>query len=52
MKKEIVMTAKTVEEAVARAAEALPDTAVVLDWAEGCLERGRVESYEMRVAVN
>ncbi len=35
-----------------RAAGALPDTAVVLHWAEGCLARGRVEPYEMRVAVN
>lgn len=36
----------------ARAAAALPDTSVVLEWAEGCLTRGRVEPYEMRVAVN
>lgn len=36
----------------ARAAASLPDTAVVLDWAQGCLSRGRVEPYEMRVAVN
>ncbi len=35
-----------------RSAAALPDTAVVLEWAQGCLNRGRVEPYEMRVAVN
>lgn len=35
----------------ARAAAALPDTAVVLEWARGCMGRGRVEPYEMRVAV-
>lgn len=34
-----------------RAASALPDIAVVLDWTDGCLSRGRVEPYEMRVAV-
>ncbi len=36
----------------ARAAAAMPDTAVVLQWAHGCTARGRVESFEHRVAVN
>ena len=36
----------------ARAAAAMPDTAVVLQWARGCTSRGRVESFEHRVAVN
>ena len=36
----------------ARAAAAMPDTAVVLQWAHGCASRGRVESFEHRVAVN
>ena len=36
----------------ARAAAAMPDTAVVLQWARGCTARGRVESFEHRVAVN
>lgn len=36
----------------ARTAAAMPDTAVVLDWARGCTSRGRVEAYEHRVAVN
>jgi hypothetical protein len=36
----------------ARAAAAMPDTAVVLQWAQGCAERGRVEAFEHRVAVN
>ena len=36
----------------ARAAATMPDTAVVLQWARGCTERGRVESFEHRVAVN
>ena len=31
---------------------AMPDTAVVLNWAQGCTTRGRVEAYEHRVAVN
>ena len=35
-----------------RAAAAMPDTAVVLNWAQGCTTRGRVEAYEHRVAVN
>ncbi len=35
-----------------RAATAMPDAAVVLQWARGCAARGRVESYEHRVAVN
>lgn len=35
-----------------RAAAAMPDTAVVLQWARGCTSRGRVESFEHRVAVN
>ena len=35
-----------------RAAAAMPDTAVVLQWARGCTQRGRVESFEHRVAVN
>ena len=35
-----------------RAAAAMPDTAVVLQWAHGRAERGRVESFEHRVAVN
>ncbi len=35
-----------------RAAAAMPDAAVVLQWAHGCAARGRVESYEHRVAVN
>ncbi len=35
-----------------RAAAAMPDTAAVLQWAHGCTTRGRVESYEHRVAVN
>lgn len=35
-----------------RAAAAMPDTAVVLQWARGCATRGRVEAYEHRVAVN
>lgn len=35
-----------------RAATAMPDTAVVLQWARGCTNRGRVESFEHRVAVN
>ena len=36
----------------ARAAAAMPDTAVVLQWAHGCAARGRVEAFEHRVAVN
>ena len=36
----------------ARAATAMPDTAVVLQWARGCAARGRVEAFEHRVAVN
>ncbi len=36
----------------ARAAASMPDTAVVLQWAHGCAARGRVESFEHRVAVN
>lgn len=36
----------------ARTAAAMPDTAVVLQWARGCAARGRVESFEHRVAVN
>ena len=36
----------------ARAAAAMPDTTVVLQWAQGCAERGRVEAFEHRVAVN
>ena len=35
-----------------RAAEQLPDTAPVLEWAQSCLTRGRLEPFEMRVAVN
>ena len=35
-----------------QAAAAMPDTAVVLQWARGCAARGRVEAYEHRVAVN
>ncbi len=35
-----------------RAATAMPDTAVVLQWARGCTARGRVEAFEHRVAVN
>lgn len=35
-----------------RAAAAMPDTAVVLQWARGCAKRGRVEAFEHRVAVN
>ena len=35
-----------------KAAAAMPDTAVVLQWARGCADRGRVEAYEHRVAVN
>ena len=35
-----------------RAAAAMPDTAVVLQWARGCTNRGRVEAFEHRVAVN
>lgn len=35
-----------------RAAAAMPDTAVVLQWARGCTSRGRVEAFEHRVAVN
>lgn len=35
-----------------QAADAMPDTAVVLQWARGCAARGRVEAYEHRVAVN
>ncbi|MBQ8375766.1 MAG: hypothetical protein IJX33_01770 [Akkermansia sp.] len=35
-----------------RAAAAMPDTTVVLQWARGCTQRGRVESFEHRVAVN
>lgn len=34
------------------AAAALPDTAVVRRWAEQCVNRGRVEAVEQRVAVN
>jgi len=29
-----------------------PDVAALMAWVETCLQRGRVESYEMRVAVN
>lgn len=36
----------------ARAAESLPATAPVLAWADSCLQRGRLEPFEMRVAVN
>lgn len=36
----------------ARAAAAMPDTTAVLQWAQGCTVRGRVEAYEHRVAVN
>ena len=36
----------------ARAASAMPDTDVVLQWAHGCAARGRVEAFEHRVAVN
>lgn len=36
----------------AAAAETLPATAPVLAWADSCLARGCLESYEMRVAVN
>lgn len=36
----------------ARAAAAMPDTDVVLQWARGCTSRGRVEAFEHRVAVN
>ena len=35
-----------------RAAAAMPDTGVVLQWARGCAARGRVEAFEHRVAVN
>ena len=35
-----------------RAADQLPDTAPVLAWAQSCLTRGRLEPFEMRVAVN
>lgn len=35
-----------------KTAAAMPDTAVVLQWARGCAARGRVEAYEHRVAVN
>lgn len=35
-----------------RAAAAMPDIAVVLQWARGCAARGRVEAFEHRVAVN
>ncbi len=31
---------------------AMPDTKVVTAWVERCLEAGRVEAYEQRVAVN
>ncbi len=31
--------------------ESRPDVAAVRGWAEGCVVRGRVESYELRVAV-
>ncbi len=30
----------------------MPDTAVVTSWVERCLQQGRVEAYEQRVAVN
>lgn len=30
----------------------VPDISVVLGWAQSCIERGRVEPYEQRVAVN
>lgn len=29
-----------------------PDVAALLAWVESCLQKGRVESYELRVAVN
>ncbi len=35
-----------------RAAAAMPDTGVVLQWAKGCASRGRVEAFEHRVAAN
>lgn len=35
-----------------RAADSLPCTAPVLAWADSCLQRGRLEPFEMRVAVN
>lgn len=33
-------------------AEKLPDVLPVLQWAQQCVQRGRVEAYERRVAVN
>lgn len=30
----------------------MPDTAAARHWAESCIEKGRIEPYEMRVAVN
>lgn len=30
----------------------MPDTAAVIQWAQGCLARGRIEPYEFRVAIN
>lgn len=32
--------------------EELPATAAARQWAEGCISRGRVEAWELRVAVN
>lgn len=34
------------------AAASMPDISVVIQWVQGCLQRGRVEAYEHRVAVN
>lgn len=34
------------------AAAALPDTAVVRQWAQQCVQKGRIEAVEQRVAVN
>lgn len=34
------------------AAAALPDTGVVLQWAQQCVRKGRIEAVEQRVAVN
>ncbi len=36
----------------ARRAASMPDITVVLQWAGNCMARGRVESYEQRVAVS
>lgn len=34
------------------AVAAMPEVEVVLDWAEACVQRGQLDPFEMRVAVN